>query len=114
MLLIRTEGDYCESMAPEYYQEHFIKIGDYIGKLRKEGKLKGLGPLDMEGSTLQGHQGVFKDGPFIESKELIVGFFHILAKDLDEAREIAKANPIFEDTEARIEIRAIKQNSGNH
>jgi hypothetical protein len=113
MLLIRTEGDYCAGMAPEVYQEHIRKVGEYIDRLMKEGKLKGAQPLDMEGSMLQGHQGVFKDGPFIESKEFIVGYFHILAKDLEEARAIARGNPIFEDTDsARIEIRAIKQEDG--
>ena len=112
MLLIRTEGDYCADMPPEQYQKHIRKIGEYIGKLMKEGRLKGAQPLDMEGTLLHCNDGVFKDGPFVESKELIIGYFHILAKDLNEAREIAKANPVFEETEARIEIRAIKHEEG--
>src|SRR5579872_5939060 len=113
MLLIRTEGDYCAGMAPEVYQHHIRKVGEYIDKLTKEGKLKGAQPLSMEGSILQGRKGVFKDGPFIESKELIVGYFHILAKDMEEAKELARANPIFEDTDsARIEIRMIKHEDG--
>ena len=112
MLFIRTEGDYCAGMTPEEYQQHIRKVGEYIGRLVQEGKLKGAQPLDMEGTMLHGRGGVFKDGPFIESKELIVGYFHILAKDLNEAREIARANPIFEDTDARIEIRAIKHEEG--
>ena len=109
MLLIRTEGDYCAEMSPENYQEHIRKVGNYITKLAREGRLKSAQPLDPEGIMIHGNKGAFKDGPYIESKEMIVGYFHILAKDLEEAREIAKANPIFQDTEARIEIRLIKQ-----
>jgi len=112
MLLIRTEGDYCAEMLPENYQEHIRKVGNYIAKLVQEGRLKGAQPLEMEGTMIHGNKGVFKDGPFIESKEMIVGYFHILAKDLSEAIEIAKANPIFQDTEARIEVRAIKHEPG--
>jgi hypothetical protein len=112
LLLIRTEGDYCAGMSPENYQEHIRKVGNYITKLVQEGRLKGAQPLAMEGAMIHGNPGGFKDGPFIESKEVIVGYFHILAKDLEEATEIARANPIFQDTEARIEIRAIKHEPG--
>jgi hypothetical protein len=114
MLLIRTEGDYCASMSPEDYQSHIRKVGNYITKLMKEGKLKSAQPLDMDGVMLQGNYGVFKDGPFIESKEMIVGYYHILAEDLKEAKEIARANPIFQDARARIEIRPIKLEPGTN
>ena len=98
MLLIRTEGDYCAAMPPEQYQAHIQKIAGYINTLMQNGKLKGAQPLDMEGTMIHGTNGVFKDGPYIESKELIIGYFHILANDLNEAIEIAKANPVFEET----------------
>lgn len=112
MLLIRTEDDHLTKMSAEEQQKHVQKVGAYIGKLMQEGKLKGAQPLDMEGVMIHGKRGVFKDGPFNETKEVIVGYFHILAKDLDEAVEIAKANPIFEDVEARMEIRPIKKMEG--
>lgn len=37
--------------------------------------------------------GAITDGPFIESKEVLAGFFLLEAKDLDEALEIAKLVP---------------------
>jgi hypothetical protein len=112
LLLIRAEGDYCEAMPPELYKAHIKKVGNCIDNLLKAGKLKGAQPLGMDGMMLSNDKKVFKDGPFIESKEVIVGYFHILAKDLSEAREIAMANPVFEDTDARIEIRAVKNEEG--
>ena len=112
MLLVRTEGDHLAGMSAKEQQEHVAKIGNYIGKLMQEGKLKGAQPLDMSGTLIKGNKGVFKDGPYSESKEVIVGYFHILAKNLDEAIEIAKANPVFEAGEASIEIRPIKSMEG--
>lgn len=108
MLLIHTEGDHLSRLSPEEQQQHVQKVGGYISKLMEEGKLKGAQPLEMEGAMVQGSQGVVKDGPFVETKEVIAGYFHILAEDLDEAVEIAKANPVFEDSEAKIEVRPIK------
>jgi len=112
LLLIRTEGDHLAAMSAEEQQKHIQKIGGYIGKLMKDGKLKGAQPLEMEGAIIHGKKSVFKDGPYNESKEVIVGYFHILAKDLNEAIEIAKANPMFEDSEGRIEVRPIKSMAG--
>ncbi|MDP4263371.1 MAG: YciI family protein [Bacteroidota bacterium] len=112
LLLIRTEGDYCAEMPAEQYKAHLQKVGNYIQKLTSEGRFRGAQPLHLDGMMLQGNKGVFKDGPFIESKEVIIGYFLILAKDLQEAREIAKANPVFEETNARIEIRLIKHEEG--
>jgi hypothetical protein len=112
LFLIKTEGDYCAALSPEQYQLHIKKVGSYIDNLVKEGKLKGAQPLAMDGLMMHGNRGVFKDGPFVESKEVIVGYYHILANDLDEARTIAMGNPVFEDTEAWMEIRPIKRDNG--
>ncbi len=112
MLLIRTEGDYCSEMPAHEYKEHLAKVSAYIAKLTAEGRFKGAQPLGMQGSILANAKGAFKDGPFIESKEVIAGYFLVLAKDHAEALEIAKANPIFEVADARIEIRPIKYEEG--
>jgi len=49
---------------------------------------------------------VTTDGPFGESKEVIGGYWFIVAKDLDEAAEIAKGNPCL-DYGLFLEIRPI-------
>jgi hypothetical protein len=109
MLLIRTTGDHLNALSPEQQQQHLEKVMAYMGGLMKSGKLKSAQPLEMEGSLISGTKGKLKDGPFNESKEVIAGYFLIMAKDLAEAIEIAKANPVFEDgTGAMIEVRPIK------
>lgn len=113
MLFIRTEGDPWQTMSPAQMQEHVQKAMNYIGGLTEKGVIKSAQPLDMAGKTISGESGALKDGPFNESKEVIAGYFHILAKDLDEAISIAKANPIFEDgLGARIEVRPIRTVEG--
>ena|SRR5215475_3842186 len=82
---------------------------DYINRLVSQGKLKGAQPLVKEGKIISGSKGSWKDGPFNEAKEVIIGYYHILAKDIDEAIAIAKENPEFAYTAtARIEVRPIK------
>src|SRR5687768_7753286 len=113
MLLIRTQGDHFAIMSPEQQQQHLNKVMNYMGELMKSGKLQSAQPLAMEGVMVSGTGGKLKDGPFNETKEVIVGYFLIKANDLEDAIQIAKKNPVFEDgTETRIEIRPIKVMEG--
>jgi hypothetical protein len=113
LLLIRTEGNPWEVLSPEQQQKHVQKAATYIGNLIKEGKLKGAQPLELEGKIISNAGGAWKDGPFNESKEVIAGYFLVLAENLEEALAIARANPIYEDQlQARIEVRPIKMVEG--
>ncbi len=113
MLFIRTNGDHIAHMSPEEQQAHIQKVAKYIGSLTESGKLKGAQPIETGGAIIRGNGGAFKDGPFNESKEIITGYFHIQAESLVEAKEIAKANPIFEEkADIMIEIRPIKSVEG--
>ena len=109
MLLIRNESDGKASLSPEQQQQFLNACMVYIQDLIKNGKLKGAQPLVRDGRMISGKPGAFKDGPYNESKEIIVGYYHILAKDLDEAITIAKGNPEFSFNKgAKIEVRPIK------
>jgi hypothetical protein len=48
--------------------------------------------------------GLVTDGPFIESKEVIAGFFVVETKDLDEAIAIGKLLPIMDGA---VEVRPL-------
>ncbi len=108
MLLIRNEIDHQATWTAEQHQGFLKKCEDYIGSLKKEGKLISAQPLVREGKLISGSKGAWKDKPFNETEEVIVGYYHILAEDLDEAMAIAKGNPEFEfGTTARVEVRPI-------
>jgi hypothetical protein len=64
----------------------------WLDRLVREGKMKRGQRLTYEGRTVAS-QNVITDGPFGESKEVIGGYWFILARSLDEAAQIAKGNP---------------------
>jgi hypothetical protein len=109
MLLIRNQIDHLKHLSPEQNQQFLKECMTYIERLTKEGKLKAAQPLIKEGVILSGSKKAWKDGPFNETKEVIVGYYHVLAENIEEAIEIAKGNPEFAYTDtARIEIRPTK------
>lgn len=109
MLLIRNEGDAKAVLSPEQQQQFLKACKVYIEELMKKGNLKSAQPLVREGRMISGNPGAFKDGTYNESKEIIVGYYHILANDMDDAIAIAKGNPEFAFNKgAKIEVRPIK------
>jgi hypothetical protein len=112
LLLIRTQGDVWTSLSPQQLQEHIENGTAYIGNLMKAGKLKGAAPLDKGSRVVTDANGIIKDGPFNETKEVIAGYFHITAKDMQEAVDIAKSNPIFKDIRTSIEVHPMKAIGG--
>lgn len=62
-----------------------------------------LTPRDMATSV---REDMITDGPFIDSKEVVAGFYVIEAPDLDAAIAIAKANPVVRDG-GGVEVRPV-------
>jgi hypothetical protein len=109
MLRILNEIDHQNAWSPEQHQQFLKSCEIYIDKLTKDGKLKTAQPLVREGVIISRSNGKWKEIPFNETKEVQVGYYHIIAKDMNEAIEIAKGNPEFEyGTTARIEVRPLK------
>jgi hypothetical protein len=107
LVLIRTEGN-AWVLPQKELDDHLQKVVDYIEELMKAGNLKSAQPLAFEGAMISGAKGKLKDGPFKESKEVIAGYYLILANDLEEAIQIGKRNPIFEiSLTAKLEVRPI-------
>ena len=114
LLIIRTEGCVWKDLSPEELQKHMEHGSAYIGNLMKEGKLKNANPIETSGSRIISQQnGTLKDGPFNESKEVVAGYFHITVADIDEAVQIAKGNPIFNDIPTKIEVYPMMPIGGN-
>ncbi|GAC1598435.1 MAG: hypothetical protein NVS3B19_20610 [Ginsengibacter sp.] len=113
LLIIKTEGSVRTDLSPEQLQQHIAGGTAYIGNLIKEGKLKNANPVDKGSRIVTENSGIIKDGPFNESKEVLAGYFHIIAKDMDEAVAIAKANPIFRNIKTSIEVHPMMPVGGN-
>jgi len=109
MFFIRKQSDSAVTLSPEKHQQFLKGCETYIDKLKKEGKLISAQPIERAGNILSKKNTGWNEAPFNESKEVIGGYYHILANNLDEAIEIAKANPEFEfNPDTRIEVRPIK------
>ena len=61
---------------------------------------------DGDAYLLKSKTDVVTDGPFIESKEMISGYMIINAKDIQEAVELTKLNPLL--GEFKLEVRKMK------
>jgi hypothetical protein len=109
MFLVRNEGDGKADLTPEKHLEFVRKCEVYIGNLKKGGHLIAAQPIVREGSIIRHNNGVWKETPFDTSKDIQVGYYHILAKDIEQAIELAKGNPEFEYTpSASVEVRPLK------
>ncbi|SRR5579862_2936774 len=109
MLFVKNDAD-ANAVLPPDSEQTFIKACQiYIEGLLKNGNLRSAQPLVRDGKIISGVPGNFSETPYNETKEIKVGYYHILAKDMDEAIEIAKRNPEFMFKKgARIEVRPIK------
>jgi hypothetical protein len=113
LLILRTEGSVWTDLSAEQLQNHMQHGNAYIGKLMKTGKLKNANPVAKGSRIVTQSNGIMKDGPFNETKEVIAGYFLIAAEDINEAVEIAKANPIFKDIPTKIEVHPMMEIGGN-
>jgi hypothetical protein len=109
MLLIRNEGEHTLSQSPEEHEEFLEKCSVYINSLNKEGKLIAAQPFVRQGVIISKVSDSWKEVPFDQHHEIQVGYYHILADDINEAIAIAKRNPEFEYVaNAKIEVRPVK------
>ena len=109
MLLIRNDVDHQESWSPESHRQFLKACEVYINELKSEGKLISAQPLLRQGTMLSCVKSQWIEGPFHDGKEVIVGYYHVLARDINEAVAIAQRNPEFEySTTGRVEVRPIK------
>jgi hypothetical protein len=82
-------------LSPAEQQAQMQKWLDWVNKLSADNRYVAGEPLLPEGKTLSGKSKTLTDGPFVESKELVGGFFIVNARDLNEATELAKDCPDF-------------------
>jgi hypothetical protein len=105
--LVLSRGHWDKTRSPDEIQNVIDQFYLWLERLVSEGKMKRGQRLTYEGRTVR-RQNTIMDGPFGESKEVIGGYWFIVAHDLDEAAEIAQGNPCL-DYGLVLEIRPIDQ-----
>lgn len=109
MLLIYEDEQQAAAMSDAERAEQLRSHFAFLGELTMFGKhvySEGLEPsLASTVVRVQDSKVITTDGPFIESKEMMAGFYIIEAADLDEA--IAWAAKIPDAGRAGVEVRPV-------
>ena len=102
-------GDTPELMrSPELMQQSMMKWKTWIDEIAANGKYVAGQPLQPQGKVVAGKQKKITDGPFAEGKEIVGGYFLIKADNLEDAVEMSKGCPGFEN-DGSVEIREIME-----
>jgi len=106
-MMIFMGRDYQDlGLSPDEMQARMGKWFSWHEKMNAQGIVKHGDALQPHGKHITGKDAVVSDGPFVEGKELIGGYYVIQAENLDEAVEVAKDFPDF-DMGGTVEIREV-------
>lgn len=109
LLAYDNPADFAE-LSPEEMQSVIERYVAWTDGVRRSGKLLASDKLvDGQGRRLSRRNGelVVRDGPFVESKEVLGGYWLIEAADLDDAARIAAGCPHTDN--GILEVRAIEE-----
>lgn len=81
------------ALSPEERQHLLERWNAWYERLEREGKVQHGHPLEPVGRVVSAVNGRVVDGPYIESKEAIGGYFYVVVADQDEAVAIARQCP---------------------
>jgi hypothetical protein len=90
--LVISRGQWDKEISREEIQSAIDQFYVWLSRLVDEGKMKTGQRLASEGKTVS-RKNVVTDGPFGEAKEVIGGYWFIVAGSLEEAAQIAAENP---------------------
>lgn len=108
--LLLSLGKWDRDKSPEQIQDAIDRFYDWYERMVAEGTFKRGHRLATD-AKLVTKRGV-TDGPFAESKEVIGGYWFIVAESLDAAARIAAQNPCIE-CGLSFEIRPIEYERGS-
>lgn len=93
LLLLHEDIEKMSQLSPRemgnLVQEHTA----WANKLAESGNLISGDGLNDDGVTIKGKDSVIKDGPYMESKEIIGGYYLIQAEQLEDVVKIARECP---------------------
>lgn len=89
--LVLSRGQWDDNASPEAVQQVVDTFYVWYEKGLAEGRLKPGSRLAHQGCVVS--RGLVTDGPFAETKELVGGYWFIVAESLEQAAAIAAENP---------------------
>jgi hypothetical protein len=96
-ILFFRDSHWDKGLSPEETQDALGQFVSWMEELSQRGIFKAGQPLEREGKLVSGKKGRnVADGPYVESKEAVGGYFLLQVDDLDEAVQIARTCPLLE------------------
>lgn len=116
LLSVHGNEESINSMSPEDTQKMFAQVGAFNAELSRSGSFvfaDGLELADMA-TVVKNENGktITTDGPYLETKEHIAGFWIIKAEDLDAA--LALAAKATTACMVPVEVRPFRQGSSEN
>ncbi|NER16606.1 YciI family protein [Spongiivirga citrea] len=93
LLLLHDDLQTIQNLSPKEMEGLVQAHMDWTKKLDAAGHLIAGEGLEEGSIQIKGKQSVIKDGTFLESKEMIGGFYLLQANSLDEIIELSKECP---------------------
>ena len=107
LLLIREDMEKLKLLPKEDFQACIDRMTEWVEELAEAGNyVDAAEPLRTIGRYVS-KENVLSDGPFIEAKEAISGYFIINAENLEHAAAIAQTCPQVVNGNSIIEVRPI-------
>ena len=104
--LIIVKGSDHSVASPEEMQNRMNKFGEWVQNTL-DGRYAGGAPLEEKNARLlKSKSEILTDGPFMEPKEMISGYFIIKAEEINEAVELTKKCPLL--GQFQLELRQMK------
>jgi hypothetical protein len=110
MILIYEDEQNYTTPSPEVWQQAMEAHGRFAEQvLAKGGKILGGNALQPTRTATTIRDDVVTDGPFVETKEVLGGYYLVEAESLDQALEFGKLCPA---PFGGVEVRPIMDTSG--
>ena len=93
LLLLHEDMEVFENLSPKEMEALAKSHFEWAQKLHEQGLLISGDGLEPSGILIKGKESTIKDGPYMESKEMIGGYYLLQAESIEEVVEIAKSCP---------------------
>lgn len=90
--LVLSRGQWDRAASKQDLEAAIARFYDWYSRNLETGRMKPGSRLSTEGALVS-RTGIVTDGPFGEAKEVIGGYWIIVARSLREAAELAAQNP---------------------
>ncbi len=93
LLLLHEDIKKMNELSPKEMEELTNAHINWAEKLAESGHLISGDGLQEKGVLISGKDAVIKDGPYLESKEIIGGYYLLQSENIETIIEIAKECP---------------------